>query len=181
MKNIKETSDIINKIRTSAVSKPFKKGDKVEIVGNIPFHLKNEPRPLIGTVTNVDGSYILVKPRYKRWEAEFYPNELKLIEKTKKNNFLTIKELDFMSYEEIMEHRVEVIKSYSGTKFGKSEEAIYCDEILNYCDVRFPEKYEKTLDELVKILHIKKDEEKKFKENLISYKKSSIKKFIFLK
>jgi hypothetical protein len=59
------------------LSKPFKKGDKVEIVGNIPFHLKDSPRPLIGRVTNVDGSYILVKPKYKRWEAEFYPNELK--------------------------------------------------------------------------------------------------------
>ena len=57
----------------------FKKGDKVEIIGNIPFHLKKEPKPLIGRVTNVDGFYILVKPRYKRWEAEFYPGEIRHI------------------------------------------------------------------------------------------------------
>lgn len=57
----------------------MKVGDKVEIIGNIPFHLLKAPRPLLGTITNIDGAYILVKPRYKRWEAEFYPGELKLI------------------------------------------------------------------------------------------------------
>jgi hypothetical protein len=57
----------------------FKKGDKVEIVGNIPFPLKGAPRPLLGTVVHVDGFYIDVRPRYKRWIAEFYGNELKLI------------------------------------------------------------------------------------------------------
>jgi hypothetical protein len=57
--------------------KPFKRGDKVEIIGNIPFQLRNDPRPILGTVTSVDGAYILVKPKYKRHEAEFYPNELK--------------------------------------------------------------------------------------------------------
>ena len=62
----------------------MKKGDKVEIIGNIPFQLKDKPRPLLGTVTNVDGSYILVKPKYQRYVCEFYPNELKKIQKTKK-------------------------------------------------------------------------------------------------
>jgi len=58
----------------------IKVGDKVEIVGNIPAPLKNKPRPLLGRVTNVDGAYILVKPRYQRWEGEFYPGELKIVE-----------------------------------------------------------------------------------------------------
>lgn len=56
----------------------FKKGDKVEIVGNIPFTLKDK-RPILGTVTSVDGAYIYVKPRYQRWEGEWYANELRLI------------------------------------------------------------------------------------------------------
>lgn len=63
------------------ISRNFRKGDKVEIVGNIPFHLKKIPRPLLGTVTHVNGGYILVKPRYKKWEAEFYSNELRYLDK----------------------------------------------------------------------------------------------------
>lgn len=62
-------------------SKGFEKGDKVEIVGNIPIQFRNKPRPLLGTVTNVDGAYILVKPKYHRYECEFYPGELKTIRK----------------------------------------------------------------------------------------------------
>jgi hypothetical protein len=53
-------------------------GDKVEIVGNIPFQLKDKPRPLLGTITNIDGAYILVRPKHKRYECEFYQWELKL-------------------------------------------------------------------------------------------------------
>ena len=60
--------------------KKLRAGVKVEIIGNIPFHLKDKPRPLLGIITNVNGAYILVKPKYQRWEAEFYPNELKIIE-----------------------------------------------------------------------------------------------------
>lgn len=48
----------------------FKKGDRVEIVGNIPFTLKDKPRPLLGRVTHVDGGYIYVKPLWQRWEGE---------------------------------------------------------------------------------------------------------------
>ena len=55
----------------------FYVGDKVEIIGNIPFYLKDKPRPLLGTITEIDGAYILVRPKYQRWEAEFYPGELK--------------------------------------------------------------------------------------------------------
>jgi hypothetical protein len=57
----------------------MKKGNKVEIIGNIPFQLKNKPKPLVGKITKVDGEYILVKPKYQRYECEFYRNELKLI------------------------------------------------------------------------------------------------------
>lgn len=55
----------------------MKEGDKVEIVGNIPFQLKDKPRPLLGTITNIDGHYILVRPKYQRYECEFYICELK--------------------------------------------------------------------------------------------------------
>ena len=60
----------------------MKVGDIVEIVGNIPFHLLNKPRPLLGKVTNIYGAYILVRPQCnQRSECEFYPNELKLYKK----------------------------------------------------------------------------------------------------
>jgi len=62
------------------VSKKLRTGVKVEIIGNIPFQLKNKPRPLLGTITNVNGFYILVKPKYQRYECEFYPTELKIID-----------------------------------------------------------------------------------------------------
>lgn len=55
----------------------FKKGDKVEIIGNIPFPLKNKKRPLLGRVTLVDGYCIYVKPLWQRWEGEWYYNELR--------------------------------------------------------------------------------------------------------
>ena len=48
------------------ISRTPKVGDVVEIISNIPFQLKDEPKPLLGTVTSVDGSYILVRPKYKR-------------------------------------------------------------------------------------------------------------------
>jgi hypothetical protein len=57
----------------------MKIGDKVEIIGNIPYQLKNKPKPLLGRITNIDGLYILVKPKYQRYECEFYPNELRLL------------------------------------------------------------------------------------------------------
>lgn len=57
----------------------FKVGDKVEIVGNIPFQLKDKPKPLLGTITNIDGGYILVRPKYQRYECEFYRGELRYV------------------------------------------------------------------------------------------------------
>lgn len=59
------------------IKREFKKGDKVEIIGNIPFVLKDKPLPLLGKVTHVDGFYISVKPLYQRWEGEWYYNELR--------------------------------------------------------------------------------------------------------
>lgn len=56
-------------------------GNTVEIIGNIPFQLKNKPRPLMGRITKIDGAYILVKPKHQRYECEFYPSELKQIKK----------------------------------------------------------------------------------------------------
>lgn len=61
--------------------KQLKVGDRVEIVGNIPFPLKQKARPLLGKITSIDGDYILVKPKYQRYECEFYPCELKGLDK----------------------------------------------------------------------------------------------------
>ena len=57
----------------------FKTGDKVEIIGNIPFQLKNKRKPLLGRVTNINGAHILVKPKHQRYECEFYICELRYI------------------------------------------------------------------------------------------------------
>ena len=56
----------------------FEKGDWIEMKdpGNIPYALKDKPRPIIGKVTKVDGEYVLVRPKYHKWEAEFYHSEL---------------------------------------------------------------------------------------------------------
>lgn len=43
----------------------FKRGDRVEIIGNIPFQLKDKPRPILGTVTVIDGAYLYVV--YSLW------------------------------------------------------------------------------------------------------------------
>jgi len=56
----------------------IKVGTIVEIIANIPFQLKDKPRPLLGRITAIDGYYVLVKPKYQRYECEFYPNELKV-------------------------------------------------------------------------------------------------------
>lgn len=64
----------------SVAKRGFKKGDKVEIVGNIPFVLKDRPRPLLGKVISVNGWYVIVKPLWQRWEGEWYRNELRHIE-----------------------------------------------------------------------------------------------------
>ena len=77
--------------------KSFKIGDKVEITGNIPFALLNAKKPLIGTITSIDGYYIMVKPRYRRWTAEFYPSELKLYKNIKEERKLKLKKINNVS------------------------------------------------------------------------------------
>lgn len=61
------------------IGSKLKIGSIVEIIGNIPFQLKNEPKPLLGRTININGAYILVKPKFRRYECEFYPNELKFV------------------------------------------------------------------------------------------------------
>lgn len=57
--------------------KQFKKGDKVEIVSNIPYQLKHLPKPIIGTVVSVDGSYVMVRPKSQRYTVELLDTELR--------------------------------------------------------------------------------------------------------
>jgi hypothetical protein len=57
---------------------PLRVKDKVEITGNIPFMLKDKPRPIMGTVTKVDGFLVMVKPKGCRWEVELLDNEVRL-------------------------------------------------------------------------------------------------------
>ena len=77
--------------------KIFKKGDIVEIIGNIPCDLKNKKTTLIGTVTSIDGYYIMVRPKYKKWIAEFYPGELDHYVDIKKVRKLKLKQINNVS------------------------------------------------------------------------------------
>lgn len=62
----------------------MRKGDKVEITANIPFPLRNRPRPILGTCINVNGAYVLVRPKYQRFLVDLLDNEVKLINKEPK-------------------------------------------------------------------------------------------------
>ena len=53
----------------------FKVGQKVGIVGNIPFPLKHRKKTR-GIVTKKDGDYIYVRPLWCKWEVELYACEL---------------------------------------------------------------------------------------------------------
>jgi len=62
----------------------MKIGDPVEI---IPYNACLQPQPntgfksyyQYGRVTQIDGSCIMVKPKWQRWEAECYREELRLM------------------------------------------------------------------------------------------------------
>ena len=46
----------------------YKKGEKVEIIGNtIGFIKDGKIEPFYGTITEIDGKDIHIKPRYQRW------------------------------------------------------------------------------------------------------------------
>lgn len=54
----------------------FKVGDIIEIVGNIPFNLKDKPKPILGKIISIDGFYVMIKPKYQRYVCECYKNEI---------------------------------------------------------------------------------------------------------
>lgn len=58
----------------------IKIGDRVEILRKDIHHLKHRKRPWFGFVTNIDGSYIDVRPTHCKWIIELYPNEIKIEE-----------------------------------------------------------------------------------------------------
>jgi len=57
-------------------SKMFKIGDKVEILNGDSNALLKHRKNHNGIVTHINGSYILVRPMWCKWELEAYPNEL---------------------------------------------------------------------------------------------------------
>ena len=71
-------NEIVNE-KKSEKKRALKVGNTVEIIGNIPFELKDKQKPILGKITNIDGAYILVKPKYQRHECEFYSGELKYV------------------------------------------------------------------------------------------------------
>ena len=54
----------------------YRKGDKVEILRKDIYHLKHR-KNRNGIVVNVDGSYILVRPMWCKWEIKLYSNEIR--------------------------------------------------------------------------------------------------------
>jgi hypothetical protein len=55
----------------------FRVGDRVRIKNHRTMIAwgKRTPQP-IGFITNINGAYILVRPRWQKHEIEFYPNEI---------------------------------------------------------------------------------------------------------
>jgi hypothetical protein len=54
----------------------FNVGDIIEIISNIPYNLKDKPRPILGKIISIDGWYVMVKPKYQRYICECYQNEI---------------------------------------------------------------------------------------------------------
>lgn len=72
----------------------MKIGDKVEILNCIAqlqpkiyldknIGLIKKTRRQFGTITNINGGYISVRPKNRKWETECYECELKVISKEK--------------------------------------------------------------------------------------------------
>ena len=67
----------------------YEVGDKVKITRKDIFHLKNvKGKNRWGRITDIDGEYIMVKPRYKRWEIELYRCEIEPFEKVSRNAYI---------------------------------------------------------------------------------------------
>lgn len=56
----------------------MKPGDRVEMLSNLSKEELKMKKPRIGFVDAVDGSYILVRPRWKKYQIDFLRNEVKL-------------------------------------------------------------------------------------------------------
>jgi len=54
-------------------------GMKVEILRRDIAPLKKVPRPWKGTIVDIDGSYIMVRPYRRRWAIELYPGEVRAL------------------------------------------------------------------------------------------------------
>lgn len=54
----------------------FKVGDKVKTKSKLQVHGLTHRKNRNGVVTNINGSYILVRPFWCDWEYEAYPCEL---------------------------------------------------------------------------------------------------------
>ena len=62
-------------------------GDRVNILRKDIRTLEHR-RVRTGTITAIDGEYILVRPSWCRWEVELYPNEIVVLGE---NNEITSK------------------------------------------------------------------------------------------
>ena len=56
----------------------YKIGEKIEIMGNtISFIKDGKIAPFYGTIREIDGKDIYIKPRYQRWTGHWYMCEIK--------------------------------------------------------------------------------------------------------
>lgn len=59
----------------------YKIGEKIEIISNtINFIKDGKIAPYYGTIREIDGKDIYIKPRYQRWTGHWYMWEIKKIE-----------------------------------------------------------------------------------------------------
>jgi hypothetical protein len=64
----------------------YKVGEKIEIIGNtIGFIKDGKIAPFYGTIREIDGKDIYIKPRYQRWIGHWYMWEIKKIENVRES------------------------------------------------------------------------------------------------
>ena len=56
----------------------MKRGDRVKILREDIFLLRNREKPWRGVITSIDGGYIYVRPMWCKWVTELYENEVSI-------------------------------------------------------------------------------------------------------
>jgi len=68
--------DVEKKLFSNGLGKPFKKGERVEILRKDIYYRPKHRIHWYGRITRIDGGYHYVRPMWCKWETELYYNEI---------------------------------------------------------------------------------------------------------